>query len=126
MSVQLYSRDDILGSIRVQSALIEQITQGWRPVTPLSRGGQVPLAEPSFKSEKFKKDVDSLEWRFFNFSAASSLQYIADSSDVPADEVEAVSDSSDESSSSSSSSSSANPRSPEWPLWTSSASRKRL
>ena len=94
------------GSIRVQLALIEQISQGWRPVTPLSRGGQVPLAEPTFKLEKFKKDVDSLEWRFFNFSAASSLQFLADSSDVPADDVAMVSDSSDESSSSSSSSSS--------------------
>ena len=106
LSVQLYSRDDILGSIRVQSALIEQITQGWRPVTPLSRGGQVPLAEPNFKLEKFKKDVDSLQWRFFNFSEASSLQYIADAKGVPADAVEAISDSSDESSSSSSSNSS--------------------
>lgn len=106
MSVQLYSRDDILGSIRVQSALIEQISQGWRPVTPLSRGGQVPLSEPTFKLEQFKKDVDSMEWRFFNFSAASSLQYLADSSDVPADDVATVSDSSDESLSSSTSSSS--------------------
>ena len=90
----------------MQLALIEQISQGWRPVTPLSRGGQVPLSEPIFKLEKFKKDVDSMEWRFFNFSAASSLQVLADSSDVPADDVATVSDSSDESSSSSSSSSS--------------------
>ena len=31
LSVQLYSRDDILGSIRVQTALISQIVQGWAP-----------------------------------------------------------------------------------------------
>ena len=55
MSIQLYSRDDILGSIRVQLALIEQISQGWRPVTPLSLGGRVPLSEPTFQLEKFKK-----------------------------------------------------------------------
>ena len=60
-SVQLYSRDDILGSLRVQTALIQQIANGWRPVTPLGRGGQVPMTEPSFVLEQFKKDRDCPE-----------------------------------------------------------------
>ena len=37
MSVQLYSRDDIIGSLRLQQALIDKISQGWRPSTPLGR-----------------------------------------------------------------------------------------
>ena len=67
-SVQLYSRDDFLGSLRVQTALIEQITNGWRPVTPLGRGGQIPMIEPSFVLEQFKKDRDCPEWNFFGLT----------------------------------------------------------
>ena len=55
MSVQLYSRDDIIGSLRLQQALIEKISQGWRPSTPLGRGGQAPLLEPDFSIEKLPK-----------------------------------------------------------------------
>ena len=105
-SVQLYSRDDILGSLRVQTALIEQITNGWRPVTPLSRGGQIPMIEPSFVLEQFKKDRDCPEWNFFRFNQASSLQPLADIVEVSEDIVDQVSDSSSSDSSSSSSSAS--------------------
>jgi hypothetical protein len=103
MSVQLYSRDDILGSLRVQAELISRASQGWRPVTPLSRGGQLPLIEPQFTLEKFKKDVDVTEWKFFLFNTKSSLQCIAD---VPQqDELVSEGDESAVSSSTSSSSS---------------------
>ena len=103
MSVQLYSRDDILGSLRVQSELISRASQGWRPVTPLSRGGQLPLIEPQFTLEKFKKNVDIPEWNFFLFNTKSSLQCIAD---LPQqDELVSEGAESDVSSSSSSSSS---------------------
>jgi hypothetical protein len=103
-SVQLYSRDDILGSLRVQTALIEQITNGWRPVTPLSRGGQIPMIEPSFVLEQFKKDRDCPEWRFFRFNQASSLQPLADIVEVSDDIGDQLSESSSSESSSSSSS----------------------
>ena len=33
-SVQLYSRDDILGSLRLQTTLIQKTQGGWRPQTP--------------------------------------------------------------------------------------------
>ena len=79
LSVQLYSRDDIIGSLRLQHALIDKISQGWRPSTPLGRGGQAPLLEPNFQLEKFKKNVTSFEWKFFLFSQRSSLQSLADS-----------------------------------------------
>ena len=103
-SVQLYSRDDILGSLRVQTALIQQIANGWRPVTPLGRGGQVPMTEPSFVLEQFKKDRDCPDWIFFRFNQASSLQFLADvveNADDVGDQLSASS-SSDSSSSSSS------------------------
>ena len=106
MSVQLYSRDDIIGSLRLQQALIEKISQGWRPSTPLGRGGQAPLLEPDFSIEKFKKSVTSMQWRFFSFSKHSSLQLLADSmhpSDVATPiEGESDTDSSSDSSSDSS------------------------
>ena len=103
MSVQLYSRDDILGSLRVQSELISRASQGWRPVTPLSRGGQLPLIEPQFTLEKFKKNIDIPEWKIFLFNTQSSLQCIAD---LPQqDELVSEGAESDVSSSSSSSSS---------------------
>ena len=78
MSVQLYSRDDIIGSLRLQQALIAKISQGWRPSTPLGRGGQAPLLEPHFVIEKFKKTVTNMQWKFFSFSQHSSLQSLAD------------------------------------------------
>ena len=102
MSVQLYSRDDIEGSLRLQLVLIAKITDGWRPVTPLSRGGQTPLREPQFVLEKFRKELPSFEWTFFQFHTQSQLQQMADilSAQDPTQEV------SDEESSSSSSTSS--------------------
>lgn len=64
MSVQLYSRDDIEGSLRLERALlIAKITDGWRLVTPLSRGGQ--LREPQFELERFRKALPSFAWTFF-------------------------------------------------------------
>ena len=102
LSVQLYSRDDILGSIRVQTALISQIVQGWRPVTPLARGGQKPLVEPQFSLERFRKDKGHLEWQFFRFDKSDGLQQLVKLPDVPL-EVLSEDSSSEESSSSSSS-----------------------
>ena len=104
LSVQLYSRDDIIGSLRVQSALISQIAQGWRPVTPLSRGGQIPLAEPNFLMECFRKDGDPCEWKFFQFNTSNSLQALANLPEVP-EAISSGKSSSEDSASSSSSSS---------------------
>ena len=102
LSVQLYSRDDILGSLRVQTNLISQIVKGWRPVTPLARGGQKPLVEPQFSVERFRKDKGDLEWKFFRFDQADGLQQLVTLPDTPLEELSEES-SSDESSSSSSS-----------------------
>lgn len=37
MSVQLYSRDDIIGSLRLQTAFEFSNSQGWQPVTRRAR-----------------------------------------------------------------------------------------
>ena len=86
-SVQLYSRDDILGSLRLQNALIQRIQQNWRPATPLARGGQLPLAEPQFALEQFKKELQPIDWQFFQFNALSSMQELADCT-IPVDTPE--------------------------------------
>lgn len=78
MSVQLFSRDDIEGSLRVQIALTTKIVQGWRPTTPLGRGGQAPLLEPHFIMEGFRKDLPQIQWKFFKFQTGSQLQLFAD------------------------------------------------
>ena len=55
-STRLYSRDDIDGSIFVQETIIQKIQEGWRPHTPLSRGGQLPLQEPQVILESPEKN----------------------------------------------------------------------
>ena len=115
-SVQLYSRDDILGSLRLQNALIQRIQQNWRPATPLARGGQLPLAEPQFALEQFKKELQPIDWQFFQFNALSSMQELADCT-IPVDTPELDSSGSSSSSgcesSASSSSSSAEAAQPQ-------------
>ena len=66
-SVALYSRDDVVGSLRLQNNIIETICQGWRPCTPLARGGQKPIQDPPFEMERFRKDTGILVWNFFQF-----------------------------------------------------------
>lgn len=100
MSVQLYSRDDIIGSIRLQKTLISHILQGWRPSTPLARGGQAPLLEPEFTLERFRKQVDSMTWNFFQFDQQSCLQLFVGASD-PDPQPESSAEASDSSSESS-------------------------
>ena len=53
---RLYSRDDVHGAIKLQQTLIQAIHGGWKPVTPLARGGQIPLVEPDFVLEKIQQD----------------------------------------------------------------------
>ena len=47
-SAQLYSRDDTIESIWVQSQVASALIRGWRPTRPQSRGGQHPVFEPAF------------------------------------------------------------------------------
>ena len=47
-SVQLYSWDDTIKSLWVQSQIASALTRGWRPARPQSRGGQRAVFEPAF------------------------------------------------------------------------------
>ena len=47
-SVQLYSRDDAIESLWVQSQIASALIRGWRPTRPQSRGGQHAVFEPAF------------------------------------------------------------------------------
>ena len=47
-SVQLYSRDDTIESLWVQSQIASALIRGWRPTRPKSRGGQHAVFEPAF------------------------------------------------------------------------------
>lgn len=54
-SMRLYSRDDTAGQLALQNTLIVQVQQGHRFVTPLHRGSQRPIHEPSVSLERFRK-----------------------------------------------------------------------
>ena len=45
----LYSRDDTIEALWVQSELASAIRRGWRPPRPMARGGQHPTVEPVFQ-----------------------------------------------------------------------------
>ena len=85
-SVQLYSRDDILGSLRLQKTLIHKVQAGWRPQTPLARGGQTPIAEMAFALEKFSKTLPAQTWMFFRFD--HMMEYLSDTWDSTANRVD--------------------------------------
>ena len=98
-STRLYSRDDVDGSLRVQREIVKRIQAGWRPHTPLGRGGQIPLEEPQFKLESFSKSKQSHEWKFFAFDSAQ--QFVLEPQQEPISEGSSSSSESDSDSSSS-------------------------
>ena len=80
-SVRLYSRDDVYPQLRLQQAIISEVQRGFRPKTPLHRGGQHPVMEPQINLERFKKEADVVEWAFFHFPPSPS-QVVEHSEDV--------------------------------------------
>ena len=109
-STRLYSRDDVHGAIKLQQTIIQAIHGGWRPVTPLSRGGQIPLVEPEFSLERYKTAPD-YSWGFLQFHG-QRFELPEQGPSLPAadvDEVEASSSSDSGGSDSSSSSSASKP-----------------
>ena len=69
-SVRLYSRDDVHPQLQLQSILIREVVNGFRPCTPLHRGGQAPASEPPVVLERFQKSAVRTEWNFFYFPAS--------------------------------------------------------
>lgn len=70
-STRLYSRDDVHGALKLQTEVIRAVQRGWRPVTPLSRGGQKPLEEPVFQLEQFDKAAPEQIWKYLQFNSTS-------------------------------------------------------
>ena len=98
-STRLYSRDDVDGSLRVQSEIVKRVQAGWRPHTPLGRGGQIPLIEPPFQMESFSKSKPAQLWQFFQFDAPPTFVF-EPQSDLVSDANSSSSDSDSDSSSS--------------------------
>lgn len=107
-STRLYSRDDVHGALKLQQAIVKAVQEGWKPVTPLARGGQLPLVEPSAQLERFNKQAPEHTWQYFRFQGR--IIDVQEDEDVQVQdevhEVEASSSSDSEMSSSSSSDSS--------------------
>ena len=66
-SVSLYSRDDVGGQLEFHRRLVDQVKQGWRPITPQHRGGQAPCKEPHVEVELFKKSTPPYNWKIIHF-----------------------------------------------------------
>lgn len=115
-SMRLYSRDDTAGQLALQHTLITQVQHGFRFVTPLHRGSQQPLLEPTVTLEKFSKPLATYVWKFFPFGHCIKdpiVEGLSHSSTVPehpepqgtSDMVSSTDSDSDSASSSSSSAS---------------------
>lgn len=102
-STRLYSRDDINGSLFLQESIIQRVVDGWRPQTPLSRGGQLPLQEPQVILESFQKTASDIAWTFFAFNKPPEILIMPEDEGSMNDEAESSQSSSDSSSESSSS-----------------------
>ena len=67
-SAELYSRDDVLGQLRTQSAVRDAIRSGVHFSIPLHRGGQRPIQPIQVPNETFCKAASEQPWGFFEFS----------------------------------------------------------
>ena len=70
-SVRLYSRDDVFPQLCLQRTLIQEIQTGFRPQSPLHRGGQQPATELAVTVEKFKQPAADQPWAFFSFPSST-------------------------------------------------------
>jgi len=78
-SAQLYSRDDTVDALWLQQEVSKATREGWRPVRPMQRGGQTPLAEPSFELpfKTFPEDIDlPLDDRISRFQQPPSVSHL--------------------------------------------------
>ena len=73
-SVALYSRDDVVGSLRLQQQLIDKICGGWRPCTPLARGANSQFKTQSSNWNDFAKIQAFCHGVSFNSTVCHLLQ----------------------------------------------------
>ena len=70
-SVVLYSRDDVLGALRLQQQIRLAVLGNWRPRTPQHRGGQSPMTPVPVVLEAFSKQISLAPWGYFSFELGS-------------------------------------------------------
>ena len=97
-SLRRYSRDDVYPQLQLQSSLTSIIQNGWRPALAQHRGAQAPMSEPIVELERFRKDVDQLTWKKFQFN--NNTPDLCDL-EIPNEKIDEISDSSSDSDSSS-------------------------
>ena len=69
-SLETYSRDVVWTSLTYQRKMIHEVQAGWRPAIAQHRGSQAPMVEPLVVLEKFVKQVQPFDFRWFTFNAA--------------------------------------------------------
>ena len=80
-STRLYSRDDVSSALHLQQIVREKVLGGWRPSTPVARGGQAPLVEPKFSLDKYRKEIKDDPWLFFQFQMPIEIPSLEEGSD---------------------------------------------
>ena len=79
-STRLYSRDDVSSALHLQRIIREKVLGGWRPSTPVARGGQAPLIEPKFSLDRYRKESTDEPWLFFQFQMPVEISSLDDPS----------------------------------------------
>ena len=77
-SVSLYSRGDVGGQLEFHKRLVDQVKQGWRPITPQHRGSQAPCKEPNVEVEFFKKSPPLYVWKIVHFYSNTLQMFLPD------------------------------------------------
>ena len=70
--MRLHGHNDTAVQLALQNTLMVQVQQGHRIVTPLHRGFQRPIQEPSIFWERFRKKYPEYWWLFRPLNGASS------------------------------------------------------
>lgn len=98
-STRLYARDDVSSALVLQRKIRTEALSGWRPLTPIARGGQCPLVEPKYELNRYRKDANDDPWLFFCFQSPIQLDPLDDPVEAPSGDSSSASSSEDSSSS---------------------------
>ena len=98
-STRLYARDDVSSALVLQRKIRTEALSGWRPLTPIARGGQCPLVEPKYELNRYRKDANDDPWLFFCFQSPIQLDPLDDPVEDPSGDSSSASSSEDSSSS---------------------------
>ena len=72
-SLDTYSRDVVWTSLTYQRKMIQEVQNGWRPAIAQHRGSQAPMVEPMVVLEKFVKQVQPFDFRWFKFNPLDEM-----------------------------------------------------